>query len=380
MDSNWRRRCTNGVGWISAGSWLLLTAMIFALPAFAQETQNEVDQRAEMARMALEEGDIDYAAAQFLKVLKLNPNHGASHRSLGTIYEKQKKDADAYRHLKTYLNLTPKAPDRPAVEALLLELADRLKTAGKTWVLDDPSKPWRPDVLPEPDELGFVAIQGGTFLMGGAFKNEQPIHLVAVSNFELMDHEITNAEYFAFTRATKYKSPEHWQEDWFWMSEAANHPIVNIFWEDADAYCKWLDARLPTEAEWEYACRGGSTQAQYPWGDDPPDETRANFGQVFKTPYPTKPVKSYPPNAYNLYDLSGNVWEWCSDWYQANYYQVSPAQNPQGPEKGFDYQHTRRGGQWQNSPVSLRCARRYGGEPSAQDNGSTAYFGFRCAR
>ena len=222
--------------------------------------------------------------------------------------------------------------------------------------------------------------RAGPFLWAALLKTKKPIRLVTVSDFELLNHEVTNAEYFAFTKATGHPSPEHWREDWFWMSEFGTHPVVNITYYDAEAYCQWLDARLPTEAEWEYACRAGRTQSKYPWGDDPPDEQKANYGRIFKTPYPTRAVKSHPPNAYGLYDMAGNVWEWCADWYDPDYYKNAPTDNPKGPDKGFDYQHTRRGGQWQSSPHSLRCARRYGGEPSAQDNGSMAYFGFRCAR
>lgn len=352
----------------------------FVASANAQGDPAEIPARYDLARMSLEDGEVYYAEQQFLKILKIDPKHAPTHLILGRLYHHQKRNANAYRHFKTYLDISPEAPDKATVRALLNTLAESLKASGKGWVVIDPSKPWRPSVPPQPDELGFISIQGGTFLMGATFENEKPIRLVTVSDFELLNHEVTNTEYFAFTRATGHPSPEHWREDWFWMSEFGTHPVVNITYYDAEAYCQWLDARLPTEAEWEYACRAGRTQAKYPWGDDPPDEQKANYGRIFKMPYPTRAVKSHPPNAYGLYDMAGNVWEWCADWYDPNYYKNAPSDNPKGPDKGFDYQHTRRGGQWQSSPHSLRCARRYGGEPSAQDNGSMAYFGFRCAR
>lgn len=246
---------------------------------------------------------------------------------------------------------------------------------------DDPASrpaPWRPSPPPQPDAEGYVHIRGGSFLMGGDYDGEKPVHLVSTSGFRLMDHEVTNAEYFRFVRATRHRSPAHWKEDWFWMAEFGDHPVVHIAWEDAEAYCRWKGGRLPTEAEWEYACRGGLTQAKYPWGDEEPDESRANFDNVHATPYRTRPVRSYPPNAYGLYDMAGNVYEWVQDWYDRDYYAVSPSKDPQGPETGAI--HVRRGGQWRSPPSSLRCARRYGGDPSARDDGSEAYFGFRCAK
>ncbi|MCZ6631794.1 MAG: SUMF1/EgtB/PvdO family nonheme iron enzyme [bacterium] len=359
---------------------LILALTSLTNSACAQGDRSEIPERYDLARMSLQDGKTDYAEQQFLKILKLDPKHAPSHLSLGHLYHRQKRIASAYRHFKTYLDLSPATHTPVKIQTLLNTLADSLKASGKSWVVNDPSRPWGPASVPEPDELGFLAIQGGTFLMGGTFKNETPVRLISVADFELMDHEVTNVDFFSFTKATGHPSLEHWREDWFWMSQFGTHPAVNITWHDADTYCRWLDARLPTEAEWEYACRAGRTQAKYPWGDTSPDETKANFGRILKTPYPTKPVKSYAPNAYNLYDMAGNVWEWCADWYDPDYYKKGPTDNPKGPDKGFDFQHTRRGGQWQSSPHSLRCARRYGDEPSAQDNGSMAYFGFRCAR
>ena len=134
-------------------------------------------------------------------------------------------------------------------------------------------------------------------------------------------------------------------------ADHGNHPVVHISWDDAVAYCKWAGKRLPTEAEWEFACRGGEESKRFIWGDDPPSDTniRANLWQG-AFPYEAKPadgyilaapVKSFPPNRYGLYDIIGNVWEWCADWYREDYYATLAAQggvsaNPQGPAESFD--------------------------------------------
>jgi len=125
-----------------------------------------------------------------------------------------------------------------------------------------------------------------------------------------------------------------------------DHPVVHIAWEDAVAYCQWAGKRLPTEAEFEYAARNGGQDIKYPWGNEfmPQGKYMANFWQgEFPTErrnedghLNTSPVKSFPPNALGLYDIAGNVWEWCSDLYATDYYQYSPRRNPQGPQAGFD--------------------------------------------
>jgi formylglycine-generating enzyme required for sulfatase activity len=171
-----------------------------------------------------------------------------------------------------------------------------------------------------------------------------------------------------------------------------DHPVVHVNWDDAVAYCKWAGKRLPTEAEFEYAARGGRA-TKYAWGDElvPDGEFQCNFWQgVFPTERlnldgfeTSSPVKTFPPNGYGLYDMAGNVWQWCSDFYRPDYYAHSPRRNPRGPSSSFDPQdpaivkHVQRGGSFMcntNSCTGYRCAARMRGEVTS----GSFHNGFRC--
>ena len=170
---------------------------------------------------------------------------------------------------------------------------------------------------------------------------ERPAHLVTVSPFRMARCQVTNADYAAF-RKFEFADP--------------TLPVVSVSWFDAVAYCEWLAAlwslpvRLPTEAEWEFAARGGFPQRLYPWGDTLPDRQSDRWRDG------PEPVGRGEPNGYGLFDICQNVHEWCSDWYDPTYYAVSPESDPQGPEHGV--RRASKGGAWRHQIKFSRCAAR----------------------
>jgi len=203
--------------------------------------------------------------------------------------------------------------------------------------------------------------------------NERPTHRVWVDAFHLAAYQVTNREYEHFLRATASQSPPLWDDPNFNHPE---QPVVAVSWFDAMKYCEWLSAatnrhyRLPTEAEWERAARGNLEAKLFPWGDAPP-ESLPDYATRWKSA--PEPVGRYAPNAFGLYDISENVHEWCSDWYQADYYAVSPEGNPRGPDTG--QRRSSRGGSWRHHIKVTRCAARSSIPPEFH----YADYGFRVA-
>jgi formylglycine-generating enzyme len=230
-------------------------------------------------------------------------------------------------------------------------------------------------VSPRRFSPNLVFIPGGSFLMGSETgqDNERPVHRVRVDAFQLAACQVTHADYAEFLAATQSPEPPLWSDPNF------NHlqqPVVAVSWFDAVRYCEWLSGsgdlqfRLPTEAEWEYAARGGVEGLQFPWGDEPP-MSLPNYSQRWLTG--PERVAQYAPNGHGLYDICENVHEWCSDWFDPNYYAVSPECNPTGPESGE--RKASRGGSWRHHIKVSRCAARSSVPPKFQ----YADYGFRVA-
>ncbi|KIL41323.1 hypothetical protein SD70_07660 [Gordoniibacillus kamchatkensis] len=280
-------------------------------------------------------------------------------------------------------------------------------------------------------EEGMIFLPGGEFLMGTDDQEgfpddgEGPVRAVTIDPFYIDPCAVSNADFKQFVDATGYVTEAEkygWsfvfhlfvppdnaakvtqvvqQTPWWWNVEGASwkhpegpgtgieermdHPVVHVSWNDAAAYCAWAGKRLPTEAEWEYAARGGLVQKRYPWGDllKPDGEHRCN---IWQGKFPDKnnasdgyagtaPVRAFPPNEFGLYNVSGNVWEWCSDWFSATYHVHGPRVNPQGPPEG--QARVLRGGSYlchKSYCNRYRVAARSRNTPDS----STGNIGFRC--
>ena len=186
-----------------------------------------------------------------------------------------------------------------------------------------------------------VLIPAGEFTMGRSeneddragmrplvMRDDLPAHKVYLRAFHIDKHEVTNEAYAEFVAATGHPAPRHWIGGRM-AAGKERLPVYNVDFDDATAYCEWDGKRLPTEAEWEKAARGGKEGTKYPWGNEiSADHLR------YKTPKGPAQVGRYPANGYGLFDMAGNVSEWCSDWFDRTYYQKSPAENPAGPDTG----------------------------------------------
>lgn len=209
--------------------------------------------------------------------------------------------------------------------------------------------------------------------------NEKPVHRVWIDEFLLAACQVTNSEYSRCLRETASPPPPFWSDPEFNHPE---QPVVGVSWEEAVSYCKWLKARtgsgmnsrLPTEAEWERAARGGREGALFPWGDAAP-QSLPGYADRCVNNWKTgpEPVGRGESNGYGLYNMCDNVHEWCSDWYAPDYYAVSPERNPQGPENGA--RRASRGGSWRHHVKISRCAARSSIPPEFR----YADYGFRVA-
>lgn len=245
----------------------------------------------------------------------------------------------------------------------------------------DTSTPVVPLATPTPPPM--VQVPAGDFMMGSrgdalANADEQPQHQVYLDAFQIDKYEVTNALYQQCVDAGRCHVPSNLfssPRGPFYAAPAFdNYPVTFVPWYDADAYCKWADKRLPTEAEWEMAARGTDGRI-YPWGNEA-DATKLNALPPDSRRSSAMAVGSYPSGAspYGAMDMAGNAWEWVADWYDANYYAQSPARNPQGPASGSF--KVLRGGSWDNGIADARTARRDRADPALY----YGHLGFRCAK
>jgi formylglycine-generating enzyme required for sulfatase activity len=306
----------------------------------------------------------------------------------------------------------------------------------------DPAPP------PEPTPEGMIWVPGGKFRRGSdydAFTDARPIRVIEIDGFWMDETPVTNKQFSEFIKATGYVTmaertpkaedfPDAPPENlvpgslcfkkpagpvdlsnhyswWTYMHGACwnhpegpksniddrmDHPVVHVCFEDTMAYAKWAGKRLPTESEWERASRGKRDQAPYVWGDKLFPDGKTWMANTWQGEFPlendvedgyagTSPVKAFPPNDFGLYDMSGNVWQWCSDWYRPDAYVLGPKRNPQGPDVSYDpiepgvKKRVQRGGSFLCSDsycVRYRC----GGRGKMEIESASAHVGFRCAK
>ena len=242
----------------------------------------------------------------------------------------------------------------------------------------------------ETDGAVMHLIPAGEFEMGDHFgegqSDERPVHTVYLDAFYMDETEVTNAMYRTFVEATGHSNiPFHWNKaDDLGRLGKPHYPVIFVTWRDAMAYAKWAGKRLPTEAEWEYAARGGRVGQRYPWGNEA-SHAQANYSGEVEPDiwYWPAPVKRFPENGYGLYDMAGNVWEWCMDEYDRDFYATSPRNNPVAggliPLTVDDFRtltahRVWRGGAWDGGPTSITVSNRSQSAP----NSRFLKTGFRC--
>ena len=281
------------------------------------------------------------------------------------------------------------------------DLTDSQKQTLNDWLSKKPPIS-TPSVNTAADMPEMVFVQGGSFKMGSNdYSGEKPIHAVALDNFYIGKYEVTVAQFAAFVKETAYVTTAEredssriydgsswkWQRGVFWKHGISgsvrpqseyNHPVIHVSWHDAAAYCDWLNRktghkyRLPTEAEWEYAARGGQQTHKYKYsGSNTIEDVAWYWDNANKL---THTVGTKQANELGLYDMTGNVLEWCNDWYDSDYYQNSPSRNPQGAASGT--YRVLRGGAWDGVNLSSRVAVRVVSIPT----GRNYNVGFRVAR
>lgn len=278
---------------------------------------------------------------------------------------------------------------KPVIHAPQIERPEHDPDPAASFRVDSTVKQYRPEQKEvknlQPILTDMAVIQGGFFWRGSSDGNrdESPWHQIILPNFAIDIHPVTNEQFARFLEVMGGEKDNN-HNDIIRLRESrikrtagkisiesgySKHPVVGVTWYGAVSYAKWVGKRLPSEAEWEIAARGGIENALYPTGDDI-EKSQANFFSA-----DTTSVMSYAPNGYGLFDIAGNVYEWCQDWYSYNSYETSlqEPENPKGPLQGV--YRVLRGGCWKSLKEDLRCSRRHRNNPGTV-NGT---YGFRCA-
>ncbi len=221
-------------------------------------------------------------------------------------------------------------------------------------------------------------IPRGEFKMGSQEHADETQHKVVLDAYHIDKYEVSNKRYGEFMKATGHAAPAYWDDP---RLNKPEQPVVGVNWYDAKAFCEFEGKRLPTEAEWERAAKGPDGSNHFPWGHTF-DAKKVNYGQQIGR---TSPVDAYPDGAsgFGVYNMAGTVFEWVADWYTPDYYKNSPALNPEGPDKGYDYANqgpvkVLRGGSWLAPETSLHTSHRFWNQP--ENNSYGVGLGFRCAK
>lgn len=256
---------------------------------------------------------------------------------------------------------------RAGADAVVMQAVERAAVEYAKRKLKEEPKTIRPDF-----ESDTMLIPAGEFVMGSddGDSDEKPRRRVYVDAFLIDKYEVTNSQFRGFMEAAGWAAPSYWNNSRF---NGPTQPVVGVSWHDADAYCRWVGKRLPTEAEWEKAARGADGR-RFPWGNASVEKSKAQYNS--DSPAGTVSVGSFPDGAspYGVHDMAGNVWEWVSDWYDKSYYQRAPIYNPKGPDTG--QLRVLRGGSWNDGPRNLRSSNRSSLDPENR----SLNLGFRCVR
>ncbi len=364
--------------WDAAASWLARIAVVDPRDSYLQSV---IDERLAAAVRALDGGRPLEALAFVNQIAALEPSARvtnlreravvASRKALLEDGDRRMAAGDAEGARAQWSALAADAPDHPGLAERLAQLQNlRARFA--------------------PSGSEYIYIPPGTFEMGcvggddRCSADERPRHEVTITRgFWMKVTEVTVEEYLVFAGASRSRIPPWPPFNVNWRH--VTHPIVGVTWEEAERYCRWAGGRLPSEAEWEYAARGGLRRAQYPWGNGTPIcqpgtrngarfDDRSFCGAQRRATRGTEPVAAFGANGHGLHDIAGNVWEWCADWYDAGSYAAPQAIDPNGPSSGE--QRVIRGGAWSAAASHLRVSTRSSAPPAVRRDD----LGFRCVK